>query len=193
MEHLVQPVWEKKVRESPQSYACFVLYMEMGSTRSFRNVWEEAGLSKTLVERWAKRWSWTTRAREYDAYEAKVRVDAFYNRRLRAIERQADLGEKLREKAHMAVDLLPVDGLVASDICRLAETGVKIERLAYGDSTSNVRESNTVQFVLGELPQWAKGQVADIAQKSDSASVPANPHARSFSAKELAAPVIEAD
>lgn len=185
IEDSIQPVWYRKPRETAQAYQAFELYRDLGPSRSVRLVAEELAKSRILMERWSKRWNWVIRAREYDNFNEHARMQAFHKKRLASIEKQAELGEALREKAHTAVIALDTSEMDAAVICRMAEVGVKIERLAYGDSTENNANNNAVQFVLSELPPWAASQVQQVKDDAELTSVPASPNARSLSAKIL--------
>lgn len=148
--------------EPSWAFTLFEFYREMGVDRTIRLVAEEANKTTRNIEKMAARWSWRLRAQEYDDYYAQIRARQFHRQRLLAIEQQAELGAKMRTAASEGLDVLPTDELSAVEIVRLAETGVKIERLAYGESTENAAPQE-IKFVLQSVPPWAKGQVEQVA------------------------------
>lgn len=189
MEQL-SPKWLRLAHESPQAYEAFELYREQGPKRSIRKTASDLGKARQTLEKWANRHRWLERSRAFDDEQDAIRAKIFHKRRIAAIESQANLGGYMREKAMEGLDTLDTTSMDAGSIARLAEVGVKIERLAYGDSTDNQATAVGVQFVLGELPPWAVTAVTEqkevideleakrVAQLSIPRSLPAKLQAR---------------
>jgi hypothetical protein len=61
-------MYERLPNESTSAFEAFRAYRDMGSGRSTAKVARQLGKSKTLMDRWSSRWSWSARAAAYDAY-----------------------------------------------------------------------------------------------------------------------------
>lgn len=152
----IRQAWERQPRESHQAFEAFELYRDMGPMRGIRKVAKETGKSFTLMERWSRVWEWKRRADKYEEYYDALKASALHRRKMEMIERQADLGRRMQQTADMGLDCMEVEELSAQDIARLAGEGVKIERLALGDSTENVDTRGAVQVHFsGGPPPWA--------------------------------------
>ncbi|MEI6196826.1 MAG: hypothetical protein WCS42_21125 [Verrucomicrobiota bacterium] len=148
--------FEQQNRESSKAFAAFKTYLELGAQRSLVAVAEKHGKSKTMIERWSRRFDWPARVQAHAAH-------------LAIIERQAIEGlavEKAVEwdKVHEAVRIAEwqrhkklialADEMLArweknkakcgtlEGIARVLELATKLARLAAGMPTE-VKEVNT--------------------------------------------------
>ncbi len=60
-------LWHKQPDESPEAYAAFRAYRDLGSERSTAKVARKLGKSKQLMDRWSSRHGWVARAAAFDA------------------------------------------------------------------------------------------------------------------------------
>jgi hypothetical protein len=65
-------VFEKQERESNKAFAAFKTYLELGSERSLATVAERLGKSKTMIERWSRKFDWPARVQAHTAHLADV-------------------------------------------------------------------------------------------------------------------------
>ena len=83
-------------REDPlrndQSLLSFRGYLELREKRSYVKVALQAGVSRTYVERIAKRWKWTERTRAFDSHVSDAETAAFIQERRSMARRQAQIG-----------------------------------------------------------------------------------------------------
>jgi len=148
--------FEQQNRESNKAFAAFKTYLELGAQRSLATVAEQHGKSKTMIERWSRRFDWPARIQAHAGH-------------LAAVERQAIEGlavEKAVEwdKVHEALKIAEwqrhkklialADEVIArweknknkcgtlEGIARLLELATKLGRLAAGLPTE-VKEVNT--------------------------------------------------
>ena len=64
--------WERQGGESAKAFAAFIVYRDMGSKRSLREVGQKLGKSSALIERWAALWGWGERVAAFDAHVEAV-------------------------------------------------------------------------------------------------------------------------
>lgn len=175
MSDALTPIWMRRHRETDPAFDAFCYYRDMGEERSLRKVIEILSCNPGLIERWSKKHGWVMRVKEYDNWKKQEEAKLFHEQRLKAIRQQASLGAKLRGKAEQALDVIDPAAITAGEIARLADVGVKIERLAYGDSTANNANNQKIEFVIGELPAWAAAAVGYEDTLKPKVTKPTNP------------------
>lgn len=133
--------WERQRGESPQATEAFRLYRDLGPQRSVRKVSEACHKNESLLNRWSQRWAWVERAASWDD-----EVDRLA--RLNAVEEVAEMhrrhaqlavvmlnkvGMRLLGSEDNNVQAIDTNTLSISELARLADVAVKIERLARGE------------------------------------------------------------
>lgn len=121
-----------------KAFEAFAAYRDMGSERSTRKVARHLGKSTALINRWSSDKSWVARVSKYDEYLIEEERKLNEKERFDMRKRHASLATQLLAKAAKALLKLPEEEIKASDIARMVDTGVKIERLSRGESTENV-------------------------------------------------------
>lgn len=161
---LGQLPWERLPMESDLQYGRFRTYLTMVGTptrtqsrkRSIRHVAHTIGISPDVMADVATKYSWALRAELWDRELDRQEDEEFKRQRSISARAQAKLGARLQDAANVGLSKL-LTGAVdmsASEVAKLAETGVKIERLAMDKSTSN--EATVTRFVYeGAKPKWA--------------------------------------
>lgn len=150
-------LWERQPFEHSRCFQAFAIYRDMGPDRALRKVAHELSKSYPVILKWNNRWFWQERVAAYDQYLDRIKLEAQAKARQEMAERQAREGKSLQNLAIGAVaHLLGEDGkpkkLKASDIARLLEVGVKIERLAVGEPTENVKEEGIEKVKIIRYP-----------------------------------------
>jgi len=148
--------FEQQERESNRAFAAFRTYLELGPERSLATVAERVGKSKTMVERWSRRFDWPARVEAHAAHVADAGRKAI---EALAVERAVEW-----DKVHEAVKIAEwqrhkklialADEMIArweknkakcgtlEGIARVLELATKLGRLAAGMPTE-VKEVNT--------------------------------------------------
>ena len=149
-------MFEQQSRESSKAYAAFKTYLELGPERSLATVAEKHGKSRTMIERWSRRFDWPARVQAHAAHLALVERQAIESL---AMEKAVDwskvheavkVAEWQRHKKLIAL----ADEMLArweknkakcgtlEGIARVLELATKLGRLAAGMPTE-VKEVNT--------------------------------------------------
>lgn len=127
--------------------------------RTYARVSDHFKVGREAVERVAEDWHWKLRAACWDAEIERQEHEAFVSERRANVRKQARLGGKLQDLALLgAENMILTRGLdlTPQDVARLADTGVKIERLAHGDATSHEAKQTEMRMVWeGPVPPWA--------------------------------------
>ena len=181
--------FEQQPRESNKAFAAFKTYLELGAQRSLAVVAGQHGKSKTMIERWSRRFDWPARVQAHAAHLATIEREAIEGL---ALEKAVDwnkvheavkVAEWQRHKKLIAL----ADEMLArweknkakcgtlEGIARVLELATKLGRLAAGMPTE-VKEVNTTVKATIDV-DWeiairkAYGQVAPAG---DQAKPPAN-------------------
>lgn len=65
-------VFEQQPRESDKAFAAFRIYLDLGSERSLLLVAGKVGKSKTMIERWSRKFDWPARVQAHAAHLADI-------------------------------------------------------------------------------------------------------------------------
>lgn len=121
--------WERQAGESEKAFEAFTVYRDMGEERTFTAVCRKLGKSRTLIDRWNKRWNWRERARAYDNdMERAARAKAVKDRQAMT-ERHIGIAALLQKKAVEALKALESDDLSSREIREYIKLGTDLERL----------------------------------------------------------------
>lgn len=147
--------WQRTKGESGKAYEAFLVYRDMGATRSLAGVAASLGKSGSLIRRWKLQWRWEVRARAWDDYlltkrdevqveaqalliTAPVQLIADMNQRHLAIAQQMQQKCALRLMEVMPQDITPNNAWL------YLQQAVALERA-----------------VMLQLPEEPKGEEAD--------------------------------
>jgi len=159
-------LFEQQPRESAKAFAAFSLYLGMGPERSLATVAERVGKSKTMIERWSRRFDWPARVAAHASHLAAAERQAIETL---AVEKAVEW-----DKVHEAVKIAEwqrhrklialADEMIArweknkakcgtlEGIARLLELATKLGRLAAGMPTE-VKEVNTTMKATIDM-EW---------------------------------------
>ncbi len=177
-------MFEQQPRESAKAFAAFSLYLSLGPQRSLAAVGEQLGKSKTLMERWSRKFGWPARVAAQAAQLAMVQREAVAAvARDKAAEwevREQQLREtewEMHEKA-IAAAKRGLDAYMArekvyanlADIARMLEVASKMGRLATGLDTERVALTGEgggpikVEFALAlkKIYGQGNGEIVDV-------------------------------
>jgi hypothetical protein len=73
LETILDPAWEKQLRESRQAFAAFVLFRDAGAGRSYRETTEKLQKNERLIWEWGRLWRWQGRGAKLGESWAKER------------------------------------------------------------------------------------------------------------------------
>lgn len=151
-------LWERLPNETQQQYDKFCAYRDMkyipdangipqvniSIRRSIRKLCEKSGFKRQNIERYSRKFNWQERCEAYDKHiEELVREQNEHNIK-KMQDNHARIAAQMLKKATARLLTIKDEDISASDIARLVDIGVKIERLSRGESTEN-------QKVRGEV------------------------------------------
>lgn len=139
--------------------------LDIGGPRSYARLANLLSCPVARLKSQSQKYHWRLRAECYDREVHRQEDEAFIEQKRAAMHRQARLGAALQEGAFKGLAaLVAAPGeLSAGDVVRMADIGVKIERLAHDKSTSNTAEQKEVRFVWdGPKPKWVEHDEAVV-------------------------------
>ena len=140
--------WERQPRETSRAYELFCAYRDMGIERSLRKMKASLNGSPSVrrLQVLSARWNWVERSQAYDDYLE-------YQRRLQQEKERREMNDRHAKIAILGqnVAVKGIEQLLAnvqtgqqnlnpSELARLVDVSVKVERLARGEST-DIHES----------------------------------------------------
>ena len=138
--------WERLENESAKAYEAFALYRDMGSERAVRKVAEKLSKSLALITRWAAKYQWTQRVREWDDHADEIRRKASDTAIKEMSERHLKFGEAFQgigaaglRQVKDAIDRGdPINPRLLDVAIRASDFGMKTERYVKGEPTERI-------------------------------------------------------
>lgn len=124
--------WEKQPEESIRAFDAFRTYRDMGAERSLAKVAQKLNKSKTIVARWCGKYNWVERVIEYDKNLDSTNIEATEKAIKQMCKRQIEISMEFQEKVTERLKSLDVDKISISDLIKMYDVAVKIEKEARG-------------------------------------------------------------
>lgn len=153
-------LWDRIPGETPREYQKFCAFRDMISEdkdlrsrrRSIPKLCEQIGFSVDHLRKLSAKNDWINRAAAYDAYLDEQIREQNEADIIKMKKDHALLASQMIKKAAKRLLTIPEEEIAASDIVRLVDVGVKIERLSRGESTEN-------RQISGETKVTHQGEV----------------------------------
>lgn len=137
-------VWDRQPHETSRAYELFCAYRDMPPKRSLTKLSHgtKGAPHVNRLKRLSTRWNWVERCKQYDDYlEYQDRLQQEKERREmhKRHAKIAVLGQNIvvREMESLLAKAQKDDRMTASDVARLMDVTVKVERLARGEPTDS--------------------------------------------------------
>ena len=129
--------WERQPGEPPRAWAAFTTYRDLAPhERSLQKVAQKFGKTHQWMSQLSSRWRWVGRTAAWENEQDRVKRVAA----IKAVEdmarRQVGMGLLMQKKAADRLNKMTDDEvalLSVWELTRLAETGVKLERIGRGE------------------------------------------------------------
>ena len=155
--------WQRQLEESSTAFEAFVVFRDMASPRSIKQVAELLDKGRSVMDDWARKYRWNDRCQFWDN-EVDRRTS---NSQVAAIKlmkrRQAKFAFEMQSAAQIALEALTkklLDNksdktlMTADQIARLSETGARLERLNHDEPSSITRVQDTDFSSLSAEEKW---------------------------------------
>lgn len=145
--------WDKLPNESPQMYERFCWYrdfiyyedtelkskkaVDITKRRSYRVCADHFGVALNTIERQGKRYNWQERCEAYDRHISLIARQEHEKKVIKMLNNHALLGAAMVQRAAARFISLHEEDITAADTIRMADVGVKIERMSRGVSSED--------------------------------------------------------
>ena len=171
--------WSRMAAEGRKSFSYFTMYLELGQNRSVVKVQEKCGKNLSFLHRLSSKFSWLSRAIEYDQHVAELTSKQIAARRAAAQVKQADRAGVLSDTALVGarrlVNRLQADEnaeLTPDQITSMFGTAARVEATALGFGKEGVQVNVTTN--VNPVPRAAitpelalKAALAFVASNTD--------------------------
>jgi hypothetical protein len=123
--------WQQLPEESAKAYHAFRFYLHAGAYRSLGNVASVLGKDKGYVkqlEKWSSTYNWSAQTNAWDVHVGKLSERQYIENALAMADRHVQQACEIQEKIFEELMSLDLAALKPSELIRLYEITVKIER-----------------------------------------------------------------
>lgn len=144
--------WDRIPGETPREYQKFCAYRDMNTaekpirTRSMAKLAKEISFSQDHLRKLSAKNDWVKRCAAYDAYLDELAREKNEAEIIDMRKNHALLASQMIKKAAKRLLTISEEEITATDIVRLVDVGVKIERLSRGESTENKQISGEAKI-----------------------------------------------
>ncbi len=165
--------WDRIPGETPREYQKFCAYRDMNTadkpirTRSMAKLAKEIEFSYDHLRKISVKNEWVSRCADYDAYLDEKAREQNEAEIIKMRKNHALLASQMISKAAKRLLTISEEEITATDIVRLVDVGVKIERLSRGESTENKQISGEAKIThQGEVKVKSQGDL-NLSRLSD--------------------------
>ena len=139
--------WERQPNESPQAYHQFQCYRDMDPViRSNYTVEAKLGLSRTQITRNCAVQRWVERAAAWDFHLERARLIKTEGYLAEMHARHAEIAQEMLKKTRERLLKVKLSTLGPREIAQWLDVGVKVERLARGVASGEVKGGDTTNI-----------------------------------------------
>lgn len=165
IELVIPPIWSRRSGEPGMAYDAFLIYRELGPTRTSTEVARIVSKQSSLIRKWMGKWEWQMRCALWDEKMLARRDEAALGEAAAMGRRQAQLGMQLQEKAKERLGTMQPAELSPQDTIRMATAGAELERTARGEEKGEAGGNIIFNITMKAPPKWAPaGMVKEISK-----------------------------
>ncbi len=150
-----RPPWERlkvgrRFLESRKAFEAFVIYRDMGTSRTLLRVQTEHKKS-TSVLKWSTLYKWVFRCAEYDDHMDRQYLIQQEEDRREMARRHVNLAKLMQQKAYVRLQKIKdeeIDQITPKMIPNYLRTAIDIERMATGEPTERVDHEGSGRIVI---------------------------------------------
>jgi hypothetical protein len=133
----------KAPEETDKAWATFQAYRDLPlASREKHLAAARVGVAKQSVTRWAKRYHWAQRIAEFDKAMDFARQANRADKIQDMQERHVALAQELQRKASVLMEEIDVDDVRFREVVSGISEGIKLERLANGQTTERIGQDD---------------------------------------------------
>lgn len=159
--------WERMPGEPEKAFFYFSEYLKLKKEDGVRIVdtlAKNLGKTPPNLYKLSRQWNWKNRAADYDRYIfGLTQVKSDVNDLEEMGKRQAKLAKDMQAKAAAALALIRPEKMRPGEIVKMVDVAVKIERLARGAPTENIKSETEARVAVNPFSELTVEELRKIA------------------------------
>lgn len=98
--------WERQPNETDKAWEAFLIFRDMGPSRTVVGVQRKLGKADGTIQRWSTGHNWRERVKPYDRHVDKMAVAAYTERATELMDQQLRLSKKLLDQLEGSIDAM---------------------------------------------------------------------------------------
>lgn len=133
-------LWERQPGETARAFEAFVVYRDMGASRSIRKVAQNLNKAVTTLAEQSSKYEWVKRVAAWDAEQDRINRIEMLDDMAKTRKKQRDQARKMQEKGMELLENIRLGDAKLSEIVSLLKAGMEQERIAIGDVGEVIEE-----------------------------------------------------
>lgn len=130
--------WDKQPNETARRYGYFCIFRDLGPTRTLVRAASDLSMSYGHTRDTASTYRWSERATAWDIDKERLARAKFAERRLKAMEADAQILDMMVAKFAKAMRERPEEDFTPGELVRMGDVAMRHRRALYGDATAVV-------------------------------------------------------
>lgn len=131
--------WERQGSETPTQFRMFVVYRDLGLTRTFTKTAEEINKNVSYVSKIARQNNWRERAQAWDDYEDRMRRLGHIESVRKMTDMHQKVGGLMLQKALQRLQTMQPSELDSSDVRQMIVEGARMQRQSLGQPETHAQ------------------------------------------------------
>lgn len=132
-------LWERQSDETPTQWRMFVVYRDLGLTRTYAKTAEEIEKNASYVSKVARQNNWRERAQAWDDYEDRMRRLGHIESVRKINDMHQKVGGLMLQKALQRLQTLQPSELDSSDVRQMIVEGARMQRQSLGQPETHTQ------------------------------------------------------
>lgn len=159
--------WERQKNETSKAFEAFILYRDMGVSRTQEKVSKELAKSRDIIWRWCSTYDWVERAAAYDGYIDSMDLQEREKEHRAMLKRHVQLSLAFQNKIAEGLRKINPDRLTPKDLVIWLDVATKLERSSRGDHEERKVKVVEDKLAIEEKRAAGTGNVDTIAALSE--------------------------
>lgn len=166
--------WEQLDGESFKAYQAFLMYRDLGLSRTLRGTAGHLGKNRKLIEGWSSKNNWVVRARAFDSHVDVSARQKIIDDRIEMLDQHARIARLMTNRVAArlvgdgATEAFNPSELSAKDIPAWIKVAVDVERISRGEATARTEAVEAESQPGGVVPERTDEQrVAAMRAKEE--------------------------
>jgi hypothetical protein len=131
--------WERQPEETPNQFRMFVVYRDLGLTRTYTKTAEQINKNISYISKIARQNNWRERAQAWDDYEDRMRRLGHIESIRKMTDMHQKVGGLMLQKALQRLQTMQPSELDSSDVRQMIVEGARMQRQSLGQPETHTQ------------------------------------------------------